>query len=146
MHSLTSKQRRANRHASKWAFAQLHALIMYKAACAGSVAIKVDADYTSQACPMCGYTDKKNRPRNGLLFVCQNELCMYRLHTNRPYRLHADLVGARNIAMRTLLVWQDWARTGQLSFAPGSLDGPDVSGGEAKAARLKRFAELRCFF
>ena len=60
--------------------------------------------------------------------------------------LHADLVGARNIAMRTSCVWQDWAQTGQLSVAPGSLDGPDLSGGETKAARLARlawYADLR---
>ncbi len=60
------------------------------------------------------------------------------------YTLHADLVGARNIVMRTLLVRQDWARTGQLSGAPGSSsEEPDVSIAEAKAARLRRYAELR---
>jgi transposase len=26
------------------------------------MAIKVDADYTSKACPICGYRDEKNRP------------------------------------------------------------------------------------
>jgi putative transposase len=59
-------------------------------------------------CPNCGYTSKANRPQQGLLFVCQQ--CQY--------RLHADLVGAPTIALRTLLVRQDWASTGQLSFAP----------------------------
>jgi hypothetical protein len=68
-----------------------------------------------------------------LLFACQT--C--------HYTLHADLVGARNLAMRTLVVRQDWMATGQLSVAPGSLDGPDVSAKEAKAARLQRYAELR---
>jgi putative transposase len=143
---VSPKARRANRHASKWAFAELHSLIAHKAALAGSLAIKVDADYTSQACPMCGYKDKKNRPRNGLLFICQNKQCRYRLRTERPYTLHADLVGARNIAMRTLCVWQDWAQTGHLSVAPGSELDPDASGDEAKAARLsrlERYAELR---
>jgi len=113
-------------------------MIAYKAGPAGSIAVKVDADYTSKACPMCGYIDKKNRPQNGLLFVCQNNQC--------PYMLHADLVGARNIAMRTFCVRQDWIQTGQLSVAPGSLDDPDASGKEAKAARLARlarYAELR---
>ena len=51
--------------------------------------------------------------------------------------LHADLVGARNIALRTLLIRQDWMRTGLLSKVP------DVSDCEAKAARLRRYAELR---
>src|SRR5205807_6930338 len=81
----TKKQRKANARHSKWAFAQLHGMIAYKAALQGSMAVKVDAHYTSKACPMCGYTSEENRPRKGLLFVCQS--C--------HYTLHADLVGAR---------------------------------------------------
>lgn len=123
----TYKQRRANRHSSAWSFAELHATIAYKAALNGGMVVKVDAHYTSTACCRCGHTDDRNRPNNGLLFVCQN--C--------AFVLHSDLVGARNITMRTLLVRQDWASTGVLSVRP------DVSGDEAKAARLKRYAELR---
>jgi putative transposase len=40
----SKKQRRANRHASKWTFAELHAFLDYKAALAGSLCVKVDAD------------------------------------------------------------------------------------------------------
>ncbi len=134
---VSPKARRANRHASQWAFAELHGMLSYKAVLAGSLAIKVDADYTSQACPYCGYADKQNRPGKGLLFICQHEQCPYRLRTGRPYTLHADLVGARHIALRTLLIRQDWVRTGHLSVAP------DVSDDENKAARLSRYAELR---
>ena len=135
---VSKKARRANRHASQWAFAELHSMIAYKAALSkSSLAIKVDPDYTSQACPLCGYTDKRNRPGRGLLFICRNEQCVYRQQTGRPYTLHADLVGARNIAMRTLLARQDWVRTGHLSVVP------DVSDDETKAARLSRYAELR---
>ena len=123
----TRKQRRANRHASKWTFAELHGYIAYKAMRAGSMAMEVDANYTSQACPMCGYTYEDNRPKKGLLFVCQS--C--------HYTLHADLIGARNVALRTLLTRQDWMSTGVLSVRP------DGSGNEAKAARLSRYAELR---
>src|SRR6266699_2609410 len=123
----SSKQRKANSAYSKWSFAELQSMIAYKALLHGSMAIKVDAHYSSLACPICGYTCDANRPHKGLLFVCQN--C--------HYTLHADLVGARNIAMRTLLVRQDWASTGQLSVAP------DVSCEEIKAARLRRYAELR---
>jgi len=90
-------------------------------------AILVDAHYSSQACPMCGHTSDANRPNKGLLFVCRN--C--------HYVLHADLVGARNITMRTLLARQDWARTGTLSECP------DVSSDEIKAERLQRYSELR---
>ena len=99
----TKKQRRANRHASTWAFAELHSSLAYKATLAGSLCIKVDADYTSQACPHCGYTSRENRPRQGLLFLCQQ--C--------GYTLHADLVGARNIALRTLAIRHDWVATGK---------------------------------
>jgi putative transposase len=126
---VSPKARKANRVYSQWSFAELHALISYKAILSGSQAIKVDADYTSKRCPLCGYTAEENRPAKGLLFVCQNPEC--------GYTLHADLVGARNITMRTLLVRHDWIRTGCLSITP------DASDKEAKAARLHRFAELR---
>ena len=124
---VSPKARKANRVYSQWSFAELHALISYKAALAGSRAVKVDANYTSKACPMCGHTADENRPHKGLRFVCQQ--C--------GYTLHADLVGARNITMRTLLVRQDWTRTGCLSLIP------DASDKEAKAARLQRYAEVR---
>jgi putative transposase len=102
-------------------------MIAYKALLHESMAVKVDAHYSSQACPMCGHTESDNRPNKGLLFVCQS--CYY--------VLHADLVGARNITMRTLLVRQDWARTGTLSECP------DASDAEAKAANRQQYAELR---
>ena len=121
------KQRKSNRHASQWAFAELHGYIAYKATLLGSMAVKVDAHSTSKACPICGYTSDANRPKKGLLFVCQS--C--------HYTLHADLIAARNIVLRTLLVRQDWMSTGHLSIAP------NVSCDEAKAARLQRYAELR---
>ena len=123
----STKQRRANAVYSRWAFAELHAMVAYKALLSESMAIKVDAHYTSQACPLCGHTCKGNRPKQGLLFSCQH--CRY--------TLHADLVGARNVALRTLLARQDWTSTGRLSIVP------DVSSDEAKAARRTRYAELR---
>jgi putative transposase len=123
----TKKQRKANATRSKWAFAELHGMLAYKALRAGSMAIKVDAHYTSKACPMCGHTEGANRKGSGLSFVCQ--VC--------HFSLHADLVGARNIAMRTLLARQDWASTGVLSVRP------DASDREAKALRLQGFSELR---
>jgi len=123
----SKKQRRAHYHACSWAFAELHSYIAYKATLAGNMAVKVDAHHTSQACPMCGYASKANRPNKGLLFVCQS--C--------HYTLHADLIGARNIALRTLLVRQDWTSTGVLSIRP------DVSDDETKALRRQRYSELR---
>jgi transposase len=91
------------------------------------MAVKVDAYQTSQCCPRCGYTAEGNRPEKGLLFICQACRVV----------LHADLVGARNVALRTLLARQDWARTGVLS------ERPDVSDEEAKAVQRRRYAELR---
>jgi len=123
----SKKQRKSNARHSKWAFAELQSMIAHKALSHGSMAIKVDAHYSSQACPMCGHTSKDNRPGKGLLFVCQQ--C--------HYTLHADVIGARNITLRTLLMRQDWMSTGVLSVRP------DVSDSEAKAARLARYAELR---
>jgi transposase len=123
----STKQRKANAASSKWAFAELHAMLAYKALLHESMAIKIDAHSTSQACPICGHTCKGNRPNKGLLFVCQH--C--------GYTLHADVVGARNVALRTLLARQDWTRTGRLSIVP------DVSSHEVKAARRQRYAELR---
>jgi putative transposase len=126
---VSPKARKANRVYSQWSFAELHAFLSYKARLSGSLAVKVDADYTSKACPICGHTEDSNRPRKGLLFVCQNPNC--------GYTLHADLIGARNITMRTLVLRQDWSTTGHLSIAP------DASDNEAKAARRLRYAELR---
>ncbi|MBV9230603.1 MAG: transposase [Chloroflexi bacterium] len=126
---VSPKARKANRVYSQWSFAELHALLSYKAVLSGSQAIKVDANYTSKACPMCGYTTDENRPGKGLLFICQNPDC--------GYTLHADLAGARNLVMRTLVLRQDWSTTGHLSIAP------DASDNETKAARLQRYAELR---
>jgi len=121
------KQRRANRRQATWSLAALQAQIAYKAALVGSVVVQVDADYTSQQCPRCGQTGRENRPNGGLTFACRG--C--------GYRLHADLVGARNVALRTLATRQDWIATGCLSTSP------DVADREAKAARLQRYAELR---
>jgi putative transposase len=123
----TVRQRKANGHASKWAFAELHGSIAYKALLAGSMAVKVDAYKTSQACPSCGYASEDNRPETGLSFVCQACHLM----------LHADLVGARNVALRMLLARQDWGSTGVMSARP------DVSSDEAKAAQRQRYVELR---
>ncbi len=123
----SQKQRKANAHQSTWAFAELQSMIAYKALLHESMAVKVDAHYTSQMCPMCGYVSKANRPNHGLVFVCQ--ACQY--------SLHADLVGSRNVTLRTLLIRQDWMSTGVLSIRP------DVSSDEAKAAQWQRYAELR---
>ena len=87
----------------------------------------MDAYKTSQACPRCGYTAEDTRPDKSLLFVCQG----------RQLVLHADLVGARKVALRTLLAWQDGVSTGVLS------EHPEVSDEEAQAVQRRRYAELQ---
>ena len=121
------KQRKANRNQSKWAFAELHGYIDYKSILSGSLAVKVPAQLTSQCCPKCGYVSKQNRSNKGLMFVC--------IACN--HRLHSDLVGARNIALRTLLLRQDFESMGRISAVP------DVSHEETKAKYLPRYLELR---
>jgi IS605 OrfB family transposase len=123
----SKKQRKSNRNQSTWSFAELQQILSYKAKLRGSATTKVDAHYTSQMCVRCGHTSKANRPGKGLVFSC--EAC--------GFELHADLVGARNIAMRTLLSRQDLGNTGHLSVAP------DASNDEVKADVLQRYSELR---
>ncbi|SMC06688.1 transposase, putative, N-terminal domain-containing protein [Sulfobacillus thermosulfidooxidans DSM 9293] len=73
--------------------------------------------FTAQGCPHC---DAKNRPDQALTFRCQK--C--------TVTLGADLLGARNMTLRTLHIRQDWIGNGLFSTAP---DGSDP---EAKAKRL----------
>lgn len=119
--------RKANRRRACWSYAELLGFLAYKAPLRGSMVVKVDAHYTSQTCTRCGHCSKGNRPNAGLMFACES--C--------GYHLHSDLMGARNIGLRALVVRQDWAATGCLSCTP------DVSDAETKAARLSRYAELR---
>lgn len=121
------KQRSANATRSKWAFAELGNYLIYKAKLNGSGVIKVDADYTSKGCPVCGHIDAKNRPNKGLMFKCT---CCN--HTD-----HADRIGAKNILMRTTLTRQVLVSEGALSKYL------NISSDEAKAKRLKAFLELR---
>ena len=66
------------------------AIIAYKALLAGSMAVKVDAYYTSQACPRVGI----HRAETALTRDCCLSV------RAAIYVLHADLVGARNIALQ----------------------------------------------
>lgn len=133
----SKKQRRANSNKARWSFAALHGFVDYKAVLSGSLAVKVDAHYTSQSCPCCGHTSKENRPNKGLTFVCQP--C--------GYTLHADLVGARNVALRVLLSRQDWESTGRFSAVPNASSDEGKTDSEAvarqRASRLSRYSELR---
>jgi len=123
----SKKSRKNKRRRSQWSFAELQTFLGYKAPLNGSMTVKVDAHYTSQSCTRCGHTSKANRPGAGLMFRCES--C--------GYEVHSDLLGSRNVTMRTLVVRQDWMATGHLSVVP------DVADAETKAVRLLRYAELR---
>ena len=123
----SQKQRQANATRYKWAFAELGDYLTYKAKLNKCGVIKIDADYTSKGCPVCGHIDEKNRPKKGLNFICQS--C--------GHKDHADRIGAKNILMRTTLARQSLVSEGTLSKYL------NVSSDEAKAKRLKAFLELR---
>jgi IS605 OrfB family transposase len=72
-----------------WSFDQIRHLVEYKAEERGCTVVVVDPRHTSQRCPSCGNTARNNR-RSRAWFMCRK--C--------GYQLHADLVGARNVAAK----------------------------------------------
>ncbi|GAA5438259.1 IS200/IS605 family transposase ISDge19 [Deinococcus aquaticus] len=89
----SKKQRHANRVRSTWSYAQLRAMVTYKAPLAGSLVIAVDPQYTSQTCPQCTHVSRENRLQGGEQFTC----------VNCGFAEHADIVGAVNVGLRA---WQ----------------------------------------
>jgi putative transposase len=92
------------RRLHSWTFAQLYALIVYKAQEQGIAVIKIDPRHTSQTCSRCGYQHRANR-RSQSLFLCRQ--C--------GYCLNADLNAAQNIREKHLA---SLANVG-ISFAGG---------------------------
>ncbi len=107
------KWRKANVSQSKWSYAELDGFI-HSVVMNNSSAIRVDADYCTQLYPCCGHTNKHNCPNQGLTIGCSR---------SHGFELYADLVGGRNVAMRTLLLRQDGRNTGLLvtAYPPKSL-------------------------
>lgn len=82
-------------HMSSWSYADLEQKITYKAWRNRQWVVKVSPAYTSQKCPVCGHTEKKNRNRKNHLFSCRN--CGYRSNDDRVaamnlHRKGVDLV------------------------------------------------------
>jgi len=73
-----------------WAFRKLLDFIQYKAQWASIPYVEVEPANTSKICPKCGHYDKNNR--RGLAFKC----------TECKYNANADLVGAINVAKRSV--------------------------------------------
>lgn len=81
------KSQRRQQHS--WAFNQLRRFIEYKARLAGILVSLVDPRHTSQTCPRCGFTDKRNRVSQSL-FSC----------VSCGFSASADTVAAVNISRR----------------------------------------------
>lgn len=79
---------------SSWPFHQLGVFVEYKARRAGVPVITVDARYTSQMCPRCGHTARRNRPHRDH-FRC------LRCGLAGP----ADLVAGVNVRNRARSAW-----------------------------------------
>lgn len=82
------KQRARN---NRWPYFMLEFFVTYKANSVGISVDNVPAKNTSRGCPCCGCVDKSNR--NGLVFRCV--AC--------KFVDNADRVGAKNVALRSLL-------------------------------------------
>ena len=67
LHGAGGRSRRMNRRLSSWPRGEIHRQIEYKAALAGVPIIKVNPQWTSKTCPVCG---ARRRDRVGTVFVC----------------------------------------------------------------------------
>ncbi len=94
---LTPKKKKMNRKTnfrlSMWMRKRIQEYTAYKAGLNGVPVVTVDPMYTSQRCPRCNHTERKNR--RGILFSCQ--------HCN--YANNADRIGSINIAQKYLGVF-----------------------------------------
>ncbi|MDX8034718.1 transposase [Lentzea sp. BCCO 10_0856] len=77
-----------------WPFHQLEQHIRYKAKRVGVPVLLIDAHYTSQMCPRCRHTERRNRPT-------RDQFCCRRCGLAGP----ADVVAAVNVRNRARSVW-----------------------------------------
>jgi putative transposase len=87
---ITVRRNQRSRY-SKWAFSELRRFIEYKATLKGVPVVLVEPKDTSRECPICHYTDKRNRATRDV-FRCLS--C--------GYTAPADYVGALNIRARAV--------------------------------------------
>ena len=87
------KIKKVNYRLSMWMRRKIIEYTTYKAGLNGVPVVTVDPLHTSQRCPRCNHTERKNR--KGILFSCKN--C--------GYSNNADRVGSINIAQRYLGVF-----------------------------------------
>jgi len=85
--------KKMNRRLHSWNFAKLGKYIKYKAEWDGILVQKIDPEHTSQTCPVCGNTEKKNK--NGRRFKCQD--CGHQDHRDRNASLNIGLKGMKKL-------------------------------------------------
>jgi putative transposase len=100
------RSRRMNRRLSSWPRSELHRQIEYKASLAGVPIIKVNPQWTSKTCPVCG---ARRRDRVGQDFVC--EMC--------DWEMDRQINAGINILKTALASHEALARA--VRFQPGAL-------------------------
>jgi putative transposase len=88
-------KRKTNFRLSMWIRKKIQRYTAYKAGLNGVPVVTVDPMHTSQRCPRCDHTERRNR--RGILFSCRH--CSY---TN-----NADRIGSINIAQKYLGVFAE---------------------------------------
>ena len=86
-------KKKTNFRLSMWMRKRIQEYTAYKAGLKGVPVVTVDPMHTSQRCPRCNHTERKNR--KGIFFSCQN--C--------SYKNNADRIGSINIAQKYLGVF-----------------------------------------
>ena len=93
--NLNSRSKKSRRELRSWAFYQLEMFLTYKALAAGSMVLKVKADYTSQRCPKCGRIHKENRHHKTHEYIC--DCCGYRSNDDRVGAMNLETLGGMYI-------------------------------------------------
>ncbi|HLB68949.1 MAG TPA: RNA-guided endonuclease TnpB family protein [Thermoplasmata archaeon] len=106
LHGAGGRSRRMNRRLSSWPRREIHRQIEYKAALAGVPVIKVNPQWTSKTCPVCG---ARRRDRVGKDFVC--ETC--------DWEMDRQINAGLNILKTALASNEALARA--VRFQPGAL-------------------------
>ncbi|HYV08197.1 MAG TPA: transposase, partial [Thermoplasmata archaeon] len=112
LHGVGGRSRRMNRRISSWPRSEIHRQIEYKAALAGVPVIKVNPQWTSKTCPVCG---ARRRDRVGQEFVCL--MC--------DWEMDRQINAGMNILKTALASNEALARA--VRFQPGALRDDVVS-------------------
>ena len=74
-----------------WSYYDLEQKLTYKAALAGQKVVKVNPEYTSQRCPVCGAIDRHSRDKSNHVYKCSH--CGYRSDDDRIGAMNLYLLG-----------------------------------------------------